>query len=125
MKILIKVTKEILQRSMMCGVHDSNVSANCAFSLAMRDLFPKAHCEVSFTGIDGYGFNSKYQIQHTSEMTDFILKFDSLNKHPECRLLLCPQDFEVEIPDKVIEYIGIDQVYKILSESKTLELVTI
>lgn len=40
MKIKIKVTKDILKRSMMCGVNDCEVSRNCAISLAVREIAP-------------------------------------------------------------------------------------
>jgi hypothetical protein len=53
--------------------------------------------------------------------TEFIFQFDS--RRPADRLTMPEISFEVDVPSEMIEAIGIGQAYKILSESKTLELV--
>lgn len=116
MKILIKVTKEILERSAMCGhtteTRDSK-SYNCAVALAAQEIFPG--CQVCPWGIHYGGVSMKHDAER------FIAVFDL--SEPAQRLLLQPQSFEIEVPQEVIEKIGIGEVYRILSESKTLELV--
>ena len=42
MKLEIKVTKEILSKSMFCAGESDYIQENCAFALAVRDIFPKA-----------------------------------------------------------------------------------
>lgn len=39
MKILIKVTKDILRRSSKCN---ASILTSCALALAVREIFPKA-----------------------------------------------------------------------------------
>lgn len=42
MKLKIKVTKDILERSKMCS---TMIGENCAIALAVRDIFPNAWVE--------------------------------------------------------------------------------
>ena len=121
MKILIKVTKEILERSAMCGVRDWGRSTTCAVAVAVRDLFPAARIgypSISFD--DGLSYYDKIM---TPEMASFIGRFD--DSTPEERRAMSPISFEIDVPSEVIEKIGLQEVYKILSESRTLELVAI
>ena len=118
MKILIKITKEVIERAMWCGTDGNPLSTNCAIALAVIDLFPDAAIGCpSFSLIDGH--NSTLP----NIALDFIAQFDALSETPEERLKLSPIEFEIEVPNEVIESIGINQVYKVLSESKSLEMV--
>ena len=119
MKLKIKVTKEILKASMMCGTKPNDKEwLNCAIALAVRDIFPTA--EV-------YGSSIEYNEDDTliSELPKiaerFIIRFDSLKDTPKERLKMTPIEFEVNIPDEVIDEIGIDQAIEIINNSKTLE----
>lgn len=57
MKLLIKVTKKIYRKSMLCGIGDPNlpeifcasIAENCAIALAVRELAPFA--SVQYRGI--------------------------------------------------------------------------
>lgn len=121
MKTLVKITKEILKKSMMCGTFESteDVVQNCAIALAVREIIPKA--KVFSTMIDpGLEFRS---ISLPIEAQKFIEAFDNLASEPKVRLELPELSFEIDIPNELIQKIGINQVYKILSESKSLELV--
>lgn len=128
MTIKIKVTKDILERSKMCNY---KAASNCAIALAVRDLFPKALVRTRSVNLLGYlGVNDEFVIVPQPDKSilpfkalDFILDFDCLSDNPELRVKLEPIEFELEIPDYVIEQIGISQCYKVLSESKTLEMV--
>jgi len=113
MKILIKVTKEVLKRSMFCS--GTSINENCAIALAVRDLFPRATVGASFIN------SLAEQIELPDSAIRFIYKFDS--KTPDQRLQMHPLSFEVDVPDSVINEVGISEAYRILSESKTLELV--
>lgn len=117
MKILIKVTKDVLKRSMMCNFPDSQ---NCAIAIACREFFPNA----AITVYDMYPFGSiDVSIHLPIEASRFVSKFDSLAVNKEQRLNLPEFSFEVEVPEPVLQRIGISEAYRILSESKTLELV--
>lgn len=129
MKILIKVTKAILAKAKMCGYgfYKDGVSRNCAIALAVREWFPDA--EVTYgmiiTHLDGREDYKKENTIHCSQtgMSAFISKFDGLS--PKERLLMPEFSFEIDVPMNIIEQIGIREAYKVLSESKTLELVKI
>jgi len=113
MKILIKVTKEILERSKYCNFAICDVTANCAIALAVRELFPEASVGCETMMLAGCS------VRLPNEASLFINEFDS--NGPVHRQLMPPISFEIDVPDYVIDQIGIGQVYKALSESKTLE----
>lgn len=126
MKILIKVTKDILQRSMMCGVDSiaKNCAINCAIAVAVREIFPQAS-----VGLNTIAPISKEEglerISLPITAVSFISTFDSLYHTPAKRLELPEFSFEIDVPYSILEKVGISEVYKILSESKTLECVSI
>lgn len=43
----------------------------------------------------------------------------------EFRENMSERSFEIDVPDEIIDHIGIDQVYKILSESETLQYIIV
>lgn len=120
MKIRIHVTKEILEKTKAC----KGKIENCAVSEAVREIFPRAYTII----LNIYPFPNSLddlgpeRIHLPWQATEFILSFDRAATD-ELRAALQPISFEIEVPDSVIEQIGISQVYKILSESKTLEYV--
>jgi hypothetical protein len=132
MKILIKITKDILLKSSQCS---EKVGFNCAVSLAIREIFPKAWIMTNYilvnerelvtcyANIVDYFNSEELKIKLPKEATNFINSFDL--KSEEERIEMNPISFEIDVPNEVIEEIGINEIYKILSESKTLELVNI
>jgi hypothetical protein len=120
MKILIKVTKEVLERSKFCKSGQISTTTNCGIAVAVRDLFPNAEIQVYTANLLGEEFTSLNDLVGLpSEATHFIHLFDSLDAHS--RVQMEPFSFEIEVPEFVIQTIGIGQIYKVLSESKTLE----
>lgn len=125
MKILIKITKDVLRRSAMC---DSEVGRNCAVGLAIVEIFPTAW--VGGSSIHIYDQVPDCVLVHEccsvcslalpTAASTFIYRFD--HSTPAERLLLPEFSFEIEVPQQLIDSIGIGEVYRILSESKTLEL---
>ncbi len=107
----IRVTKEILDRAKYCGQkQEESIGENCAIALALRDLFP----DVSVTGTGIHPFGSERNLKGDLSISlpfvarDFIKVFDSLVAMPRVRLLLPEFDFEIMIPDKVLEQINIE-----------------
>lgn len=127
MKIKIKITRDILYRSQNCN--SDNQKKKCAIALAIRDLWPNAlvwGCGItgilpSHKRIPDNGVSVGYEIKFDWSVTEWISMFDKLE--PEERIKLPEYSFDIVVPDEAIEKIGIDQAYKVLSESKTLELV--
>lgn len=120
--MLVKVTKEILEESKMCGLDARSNSENCALACAVREIFPGA-----FVGVDHDndavigGLPIAGMFIKIPNGLDFIRSFD--NASPKERVAMQPISFEIEVPRKLINKIGIEEVTRILSESKTLELV--
>jgi hypothetical protein len=123
-KMKIKVTKEILRKSMWCGTPSgsSDVVSNCAIALAVRDIFPNASVGIYTMS---FGLNTD-SIELPSVAKKFIECFDQLRLKPYKRLLLQEIEFEIQIPNEVISRIGngnIEEVKTIIQNSETLELV--
>lgn len=112
MKIKIKVTKEILRKSANC--HEVH---NCAIAQAVREIFPGAMVGLETIASPSLGFIDSLP----DEAQEFVLDFD--HNTPEKRLLMPELSFQIDVSNEVINKIGIDEVHRILSESKTLELV--
>lgn len=122
MKIEIKITKEVLRRSMWCGVDNSKPrSQSCAIAVAIRDIFPSA-C-VGFPDIALQGRYKPRCVKLPNEALSFIRDFDMLVNVPEKRLNFPEFSFEIDVPDEVIERIGIEEAKAILERSETLNLV--
>jgi len=119
MKLKIKVTKETLRKSMMCGVKDDNVGENCAIALAVREIFPKA--------IVGHRIYLEGDIRFIAylpiEAKNFIRLFDSYFKTPQQRLGLPELKFEIKVPEAYLETVDITELTSIINQSQTLELV--
>lgn len=114
----IKITKDVLKRSMMCGVDDDcDISTSCAIAHAVRDVFPNA--AVSLNDIYVYGKLGEHSITLPVDAKLFISRFDALIIAPEKRLDLPEFEFEVEVPASIVDMINIDA----LLLSPTLELV--
>jgi hypothetical protein len=124
MRVLIKITKEVLERSKMCGIEKKYIGDSCAVAVAIIDLFPSAQIGKTFAFLmsDGvYRVDGLSKIYLPVSAAEFIFAFDNLN--PEERVLMYPFSFEIEVPEYVIERIGISTIYKVLSESSTMEMV--
>lgn len=110
----IKITKDILVRSSFCD--GSKINENCAFAVALRDIFPDAR--VGYTTV--FLSTSEAYFGISQDMTDFIREFD--HSTPEERKTLPEQEFEVEIPDYILETINIDEVTETLKDHPVLTL---
>lgn len=111
MILTIKITKEVLKRSMNCSGEEWK---NCAISVAIRDLMPDADVFNDCIEIDGLP-----RMYLPKEAEDFTRRFDKLVLTPRKRLDLPEFSFQITLPDSVIEAIEIGDVEK----SETLEIV--
>ena len=128
----IKVTKQILEESKYCGMN----MQSCAVARAVRDIFPNA--SVHFKHIFPFGtleFSHESNVDKIvkklgvggvinlpEDATDFIRQFDSCPNI--CRSSLPEIEFEISIPDEVIEKININEITPLLQNHPTLELIT-
>lgn len=140
MKILIKVTKEIIAQTAMCGISDDlkNIASNCAIAVAVRDLIPDAlvldDYEICCSRLDTIitlpPVAEKFIIQFDGILVravtgrDIVSQIELITKQViEERMRLQPVEFEVDLPDEFIDLISIDEVKRIVNASPTLELV--
>jgi hypothetical protein len=108
----------------MCGVNDCNLAQNCAIAVAVGDLFGRDETRVGIREIHTKIGGTDFTIELPPDAKQFIRVFDSLKPTPEIRLSLKEFSFDVEVPEELIEAIGINQVLEILSKSPSLDLVT-
>jgi len=137
MKLLIKITKSVLEESKLCTI-TGNIGTNCAIGRAIHNLYPYSYTERRKIYFHENEEGLIRHIEHTSEplsrvpqfgitrilpkiACDFIYRFDKSS--PEERVKMEPISFEIDFPDELVEKIGINEVKEILNNSKTLELV--
>lgn len=133
MIIKVKVTKDILERSKLCGTdmcthprRNEGKGSTCAVALAVCELIPDAYVTTTEIYKNGNVYNDDNIISSLPpEVTKYIGRFDLLSPTPFVRPFMGEIEFEIDLPDWFINEIGISQAYKVLSESKTLELVAI
>jgi hypothetical protein len=140
MKVQVNVTKEILIAARFCGRVDINgdylpanpelievmriqnkippVAKNCAIALAVRELFPKAEVGSCHLADDSTGLFVHLQ----SNVTAFIKQFDRASPVKRATSM-DPFSFEIDVPNHVINKIGIDDAIKIIKRTPSLELV--
>jgi len=120
-KLKVKVTKEILKESMMCG-HDwyEGVSSNCAVALAIREIFPKVRVARRY-----FRLSPRVSSQHDGR--DFINQFDALRGTPEKRLELPETVVTLDITDEIIDHLStmIPNYEEVVNAQPHLELVTV
>ncbi len=103
MQFKLKITKDILKRSAMCGGSDTSlISHNCAFALAFRELIPNTAVYSEATQFNDVNFKSIKRVHNTPAQIFFIKQFDGAS--PPERKDMPEQEFDVEIPDEVIEH---------------------
>lgn len=124
MKLRIIITKDILKRSMLCGLGEEKVLDNCAVALACREIFP--NCYVDDTYLRPFSdMDDQLRIRLPWEARIFIRRFDSLAEQPELRMDLPETEFDVELPQLLIDSINIEEVLEVLKDSTTLKLLDI
>lgn len=116
-KLKIKITKEILAQPCICD----QIPSTCAFARAVRDIFPEAR--VGSDSITPFWESADVlrDFPVSLDMRLFIEKFD--NTHTNQRINLPEQEFELEIPDWVINRINLDELKPLLENHPNLELV--
>lgn len=122
MKLKIKVTREMLKKSAFCNNERGEAPTNCAIAMAVRDIFPNARVSIMnihFDSIDGVSIGD--YITLPPEVIRFINQFDTAI--PSVRSKLPEIEFEILVPNSVIEKINIDEIKPLLENHPTLELI--
>jgi hypothetical protein len=118
-KIRIKITKEILYKSRFCGFLDQKeIFTNCAISVAVRDIWPNAQVMMDSIIFDPQ-INAYAKLP--LETTFYLTMFDCASVFE--RNNLPEHEFEIEVPDTVINSINIDEIKKLLENHPNLSIV--
>lgn len=131
MKITVNITKKVLQESMYCGIKTAltyaNYAGNCAIAVALKEFFPYVMVRPGYATVRNEYDHIIDHIVLPKEAEVFIGVFDSYHdkKDYKGRLNLPEMSFELELSNTLIEHIGISEVYKVMSESRTLTLASI
>jgi hypothetical protein len=135
MILKIKIDQDILAKSAHCpssgNPQKAMVGQKCAIACAIVNLFGKRSW-VAGTRIfifpeqplfDQHGDlqpeNVDYEIDLPEEAQDFINAFDYAD--PEERMQMKQLEFNIDVPNELINEIGIKQVSEILSKSRYME----
>jgi hypothetical protein len=134
LKLKIKITKEILTKSSLCGktpeyfvkFKRKMIGDNCAIALAVKEIFPDAY--VNGYTISPFGrvtaanySKTKVFIMLPEVAKQFVSRFDQASTEHRCSM--SPFEFEVTIPEAVLDVITIDDLTRIAETSETLEVV--
>jgi hypothetical protein len=108
----LHITKQVIEQCKNCGVDKNDVQIignNCAVAVVLNGLFP----EVFVTGHYIYPFgmdNFRTRIELPKIAKDFIKVFDSFSGASRLRKLIPEFEFTIEIPDKIISMIDIEEI---------------
>jgi len=107
----IQVTKEIITQCKEVGVLDNAdiIGNKCPIAVAVKHIFPEVH--VSNYYLFPFGMYAEQKIPLSPVAQNFIKLFDSLSQIPRTRSLIPAFEFEIEIPDTVLEQIDIGELF--------------
>jgi len=106
----IQVTEEIIHQCKDAGVPgEAEVLGNvCPIATTIKDMFPDVYVANEY--LFPYGQKSTLKIKLPQIARNFINLFDSLCMMPNVRLKIPAFEFEIEIPEEVIEKVSIENV---------------
>ena len=123
----ITITKDIIGHCKNCGRQNEKdeIGKNCAIALAVKDIFPNVY--VTNYYILPFGIRHEnddaLKIQLPVIAQQFIKLFDGFSLTPNLRLLLPEFEFDIDIPDAVIEQINIDEIRGLNQEAENKYLI--
>ena len=108
----INVTKEIIAACKEHGLHDNidNIGETCPIARAIKHAFPCAW--VGTEEIYLLGILAGIKIELPKLAKDFIRYFDLLARETDSSLLIPSFEFDIEIPDEVVEKINIEKILR-------------
>lgn len=123
MKFKLVITKDIINESKECGLKPDKMQVylNCALAEAYNELLPAHVCTDKVMFYTNKTFSTFIgQTPLTFEQQQFIRTFDKMTQY--ARYSLVGQEFDVEIPDTVIDqlYSSEVEVVQKLVNSKSL-----
>lgn len=162
MRILVKITKEVLKKAADCGITNKKKEStkHCAIAEAVRPIFPTVEVTYESTSIAHRDPNKPLLIVYVSgdrptihlplpsEANAIMKAFDDIEARYEYkrthtslgvaqssilvslrtqaiveRTNLPESSFELEIPDELVDYIGISEIHETLKNCNSLVLI--
>ena len=130
MKLKIFITKNILEQSKNCSKSDLMVGQNCAIGLAIYALFGNKSWVSGnsitifersvITNLDFMQNSTVSQINLPPNAIDFIGQFDKLTS--EQKIKMEPISFDIEIPEKIVDMLGLTYIHQVIELQPQLEL---
>ena len=107
----IQVTKEIIRQCKDVGVFDNAdiVGNKCPIAVAVKHIFPDVH--ISNFYLFPFGMHTEIKMPLSPIAQNFIKLFDSLCQIPRTRLIIPAFEFEIEIPDTIVEQVDIRELF--------------
>lgn len=119
LSLKVKVTKDILYRARNCEKGMSTIQG-CAIAIAIREVLPTAAVYPRYILTDFYNIDSQ-TIKLPEDVAYFIDVFDTAT--PTERVEMNEFEFIIHIQPEVFENVSMEELYEVLLNSKTLELV--
>lgn len=117
----IRITKKIIAHCKNCGAENNKaeINRNCAIAFALKDIFPDVYVTNYYIfpfGIDDEKLED-VKISMPVIAQQFVKLFDGFYLTPDLRLLLPEFEFTINIPDKAINRINIDEIKALINNS--------
>lgn len=139
-KLRIKVDKDCLERSKNCTMEgkvvENRIGQNCAIARAICDIFPNSWVGMSqilFFDERGPCFSEGGHLKVSKNIAEvplpleaqiFISNFD--NSTPEERLRMDEIEFDIEVPDEVIETLPLNKsITEALENHSNMSLISL
>jgi hypothetical protein len=114
----IKITRDIIEQCKNCGALNDQfeISKNCAIALALQDIFPEVYVTNYYIFPFGINDEKRTDIKMVLPVVaqQFIKLFDGFSLMPNLRLLLPEFEFAIDVLDKVIDEINIDEIIELI-----------
>ncbi len=122
LSVKIHITKDVISRSLHCDANNDfhSMGKNCAIAIALREIFPEAHVTCFFIFPFGMDNNETKDLKIALPLVaqQFVKLFDGFHLVPNLRLLLPEFEFDIEVADKIIDNINIDDIKELASNGK-------
>jgi hypothetical protein len=121
MKFKVKITQEVIDATCMCGKDCRSVVENCLFAYCYNQLIPKV--KVRSLTVDFFSKQDECMIWIDHCFKWEIALFDIYRSYEERRKNFLGKEYELEIPDQVIEYWRgdvVEAVQKLINEGNKI-----
>ena len=114
----IAITRDTIRQCKNCGNRNgpSGIEKNCAIAIALVDIFPEVYVIDDYIFPLGINPENKKTVRIPLPVVarQFIKLFDGFSLAPRLRMMLPEFEFEIDIPDELIEQINIGELTSLI-----------